>query len=160
MNLEEFGDKMIYKDLPFLVASNPYLAFIVLSAVLEFIARCRKTLKSIHDKNNTSGRYVDAIDNINALAPYRIYSRPRGKGHTNLLYTSLRCGLLHAGIPNSDIVLSSKKNDFSQNIIGCESLYSDVKNAWEEIKSIPSVKYYLQNNKGVIIRNTNLNDTV
>ena len=151
MTLEQYGDKLINDDLSKLVNDNPYFAFIVMSSAIEFIARCRSKLHNFHNKNKTGKRYVDAIDNLNAFAKYRVYNVPQGKGHTNKLYTTIRCGLLHAAMPNRGIILSSERNDLPQNIVGCLSLYEDVKAAWEEIKTDNQIMSYLKRNKGIVI---------
>ena len=151
MTLEQYGDKLINEDLSKLVNDNPYFAFIVMSSAIEFIARCRRKLHNFHNKSNSGKRYVDAIDNLNSFAKYRVYNVPQGKGHTNKLYTTIRCGLLHAAMPNRGIILSSEHNDLPKNIVGCLSLYEDVKAAWEEIKKDNQILSYLQSNKGIVI---------
>ena len=149
MTLEEYGNKLINEDLEQLVESNPYLAFIVLLAVIEFIARCRKKLKNFHNSKDTKKRYVEAINNINAFKAYKQLNYQ----DSNKLYTLLRCGLLHSTIPDNGITLSSEENDLPNNIVGCISLYNDVKQAWTEIKQDTSVLSYLQNHKGLVIGN-------
>ncbi len=151
ITLEKYGNKLINVDLNKLVNDNPYFAFIVLSSTIEFIARCRSKLRDFHNKSNTGKRYVDTIDNLDAFAKYRVFNVPQGKGHTNKLYTTIRCGLLHSAMPNRGIILSSKHNDLPNNIVGCLSLYEDVKSAWEEIKTDNQIRSYLQNYKGLVI---------
>lgn len=41
MSLKDFGDKLIYEFIEPLIESNPYLSFMVLSASIEFIGKCR-----------------------------------------------------------------------------------------------------------------------
>lgn len=151
MTLEQYGDKLINEDLNQLVKDNPYFAFIVMSSAIEFIARCRSKLNNFHSKNNTSKRYMDAINSLSAFEKYRVFNVTQGKGQTNKLYTAIRCGLLHATMPNKGIILSSKNNDLTNNVIGCISLYEDVKAAWKEIKSDRNISNYLKNNKGIVI---------
>lgn len=151
MTLEQYGNKLINEDLSKLVNDNPYFAFIVMSSAIEFIARCRGKLQDFHNKSNTGKRYVDTIDNLDAFAKYRVFNVPQGNGHTNKLYTTIRCGLLHSAMPNRGIILSSEYNNLPQNIVGCLSLYEDVKAAWEEIKTDNQILSYLQSNKGIVI---------
>ena len=151
MTLEQYGDKLINDDLSKLVNDNPYFAFIVMSSAIEFIARCWRKLHNFHNKSNSSKRYVDAIDNLNAFAKYRVLNVPLVNGHTNKLYTTIRCGLLHSAMPNRGIILSSEHNNLRQNIVGCQSLYEDVKAAWKEIKTDNQILSYLQSNKGIVI---------
>lgn len=153
MNLLCFGEKFIKEDIKSLVESNPYLAFFVLSAAIEFIARCRCCLTDFHYGERNGKRYLDAIDEIEALRPYRKFKKKKGKGYTNTLYSSIRCGLLHSSMPNSGIILSSEENELDRNVIGCKSLYSDIKRAWEEIKSDPTIHDYLIDQKALVIIN-------
>lgn len=96
--------------------------------------------------------FVFAIDNINALSSYRIFNyNTGGNRHSNKLYKALRCGLLHAAMPDVDIVLSSNTNELGRNTVGCKSLYDDIKNAWEEIKGIADVEEYLNKTKAIVI---------
>lgn len=151
MTLEQYGDKLIIEDLSKLVNDNPYFAFIVMSSAIEFIARCRSKLQDFHDKSNPGKRYVDTINSLNAFANYRVFNVRQGKGHTNKLYTTIRCGLLHSAMPNRGIILSSEHNNLAKNIVGCLSLYEDVKAAWEEIKTDKQILSYLQSNKGIVV---------
>lgn len=153
MSLKEFGDKLINEYIEPLVISNPYLAFMVLSASIEFIGKCRHRLKKPH-MNGTkvqNNMFVDAIDNINALSPYRAFDYKTSKGHSNKLYTSLRCGLLHAAMPNVGIILSSEENEIERNVVGCKSLYSDIKSAWIEINNDAQIVRYLKETKAMVI---------
>lgn len=152
MPLKDYGDKLIYEYIEPLIESNPYLSFMVLSASIEFIGKCRKKKSNPHANKNGENMFVYAIDNINALSPYRIFNyNTGGNKHSNKLYKALRCGLLHAAMPDVGIVLSSNINELGRNTIGCKSLYDDIKNAWEEIKGIQEVKEYLNNTKAIVI---------
>lgn len=152
MTLEQYGNKLIIDDLSTLINDNPYFAFIVMSSAIEFIARCRDIPDNFHDDKYRSRKgYVDAIDNLDSFAKYRVFNMPQGKGHTNKLYTTLRCGLLHAAMPNRGLILSFEHNDLPNNVVGCLSLYEDVKAAWEEIKSNNHILFKLQSNKEIVI---------
>ena len=150
MTLEEYGDKLINDDLGKLVESNPYFAFIVLASAIEFIARCNNCRESqdIHHAKRISKKvYLKAINTLKSFKKYRQLKEKNG----NKLYTLLRCGLVHTTMPNKGITLSSEKNELQNNVVGCMSLYEDVKNAWAEIKADPSILQYLQTNNGLVI---------
>lgn len=148
MSLKEFGNMFINDYIEPLVVSNPYLAFMVLSASIEFIGKCKCKLKDPHERRkNGKNLFVDAIDSINALSSYRIFNYKTSKGHSNKLYTALRCGLLHAAMPNIGIILSSEKNELERGVVGCKSLYSDVKTAWIEINSDVRIEQHLKARK-------------
>lgn len=152
MTLEQYVNKLINEDLSKLVNDNPYFVFIVMSSAIDYIARCRDIPEDFHDdKYGSIQGYVDAIENLNAFAKYRFFNVQKGKGHTNILYTTLRRGLLHATMPNYGIILSSEQNDLPNNIVGCLSIYEDVKAAWEEIKTDNLILPNLQSNKGLVI---------
>lgn len=152
MTLKEFGDMFINCYIEPLVDSNPYLAFMVLSASIEFIGKCRRRLKDPHEKGKRGkNMFVDAIDNINALSAYRVFNYQTSKGHSNKLYTALRCGLLHAAMPNVGIILSSEENELGRNVVGCRSLYSDIKSAWIEINSDARIAQHLNSSKAIVI---------
>ena len=159
MSLKDFGDKLIYEYIESLVETNPYLSFMVLSASIEFIGKCRKKKKNPHANKTGDNMFVYAIDSINALSSYRIFNYSTGGNkHSNKMYKALRCGLLHAAMPDVDIVLSSDINELGRNTVGCKSLYSDIKKAWEEIKEMQEVKDYLDNTKAIVISQEHPND--
>ena len=161
MTLKEFGDKFI-NDVNPIVDTNPYLAFFIMSAALEFISRCKACLPNFHKKDGSSDRYVKAINNIKALKPYRIFNRQTiyktkngkyKKKNTNDLYSVIRCGLLHAGMPNEGLTLSSELNELENKVVGCKSLYADIRNAWQELKSNTKVLSYLESTNALTISN-------
>lgn len=152
MTLEEFGDKFI-KDLEPMVSSNPYIAFLVLSTTLEFIARCKNMESNFQDDKKTKEKFIKAINSIKAFTPYRNLS--------DKLY-KLRCGMVHTTMPSEDIILSSDENDLEKNVIGCKSLYNDIKEAWQEIKRDICIEKYLKTNRTIIISkelNVNVSST-
>ena len=145
MTLEEYGNKLINDDLGKLVESNPYFAFIVLASAIEFIARCR--LQDIHTKEISKKVYLKAINKLKSFKKYRQLKEKNG----NKLYTLLRCGLAHTTMPDKGITLSSGENELQNNVVGCVSLYEDVKKAWAEIKSDATILHYLQTHNGLVI---------
>lgn len=152
MSIEQYGNKLINEDLAPLVDSNSYLAFFVLSAAIEFITRCR--LRNLHYDKKTAEKYVSTIGSLEAFKPYRIFNYNKGKKVYNYLYTAMRCGLLHMGLPNKGIILSSNENEFNKKVIGCKSLYADIKKAWEEIKRDSQVMSFMKNTKAIVISET------
>ena len=159
MSLKEFGDMFINDWIDPLIESNPYLSFMVLSASIEFIGKCRKKIKDPHANKIGDNMFVYAIDSINALSSYRKFNYSTGGNkHSNKLYKALRCGLLHAAMPDVGVVLSSDYNELGRNTVGSKSLYDDIKNAWEEIKGIPDVEEYLNKTKAIVISQVHPND--
>lgn len=152
MNLREYGDKLFGEDLLEMVKNNPYYAFFILAASLEFVAKCRLKLLGKKKPKGISEQaiYTSAINNLAAFSDYRRFNDPRDV-NKNKIYSLIRCGLLHTTMPGKDIVLHSEHNDLDNNIVGCVDFYNDVKNAWEEIKNIPCILSYLECNKGLMI---------
>lgn len=141
-NIREIGDSFFSKHLEEFVDKSPYLAFVVLSAILEYMGHC--LLKNEGPSMNTKEIFYDLINNVKALKKYRElnFKETNKKGNeinNNYLYKYLRCGMIHTILPNEDIVLSPDKNELSKRIVGAKELYEDIKKAWEELKSLPEV---------------------
>ena len=148
MNYKELGDSFFCDQLENLVDDSPYLAFVLLSGILEFMGNCYRAGQG--SKNDTRKIFYDLINNVNALADYRMLnyqSQDPSSGKdldNNGLYKYLRCGMLHELIPKNEIVLCPDINDISQRMIGAKNLYEDMKRAWDELKSIPYVLSYME----------------
>ena len=173
MNLLEFGNMLFAsheriaeengkKDfcLEVLVNEHPYFAFAILSIVLELFGKVLSldTSTNIHairaPKQNFLHPFQDKTlfsQAVNPLSKY-IYFED--------LFKSLRCGFCHALMPDTGLVLSSGSNKFNEedgslSVVGCKSLYSDMKVFWEELKTKCQNK--LQSMKAI---NVELNDNV
>jgi hypothetical protein len=66
------------------------------------------------------------------LKKYRQYTKD---GDDCLLYTELRCGILHSLAPGETIKLDGVSNDVSKLTIGASELYVDLEKAWVEVKA-------------------------
>ena len=148
MNYKELGDSFFCGQLEELVDNSPYLSFVLLSSILEFMGHCYRSGQG--SKNNTRGIFLNLINNVKALEEYKklnfpAYDPRSGKDiDNNYLYKYLRCGMLHEMIPKKDIVLSPDKNDMSQKTVGARNLYEDMKKAWDELKSSPNILSYME----------------
>ncbi len=148
INVKELGDSFFNKDFENFIDKQPYMAFVVLSALLEFIGKvyCHITL---NQNTNISGDICyRAINNILSINKYMVFNDKKetkdGKKDINTLFTWLRCGMLHSLIPDGTLVLTDKENSLEKKVVGSKELYQDLKNAWEEIKKNPEFKECLE----------------
>lgn len=121
--LQEFIDNLL-EDTESVVDSKPYLAFMILSVIIELLGLCKNGLKLVNGKH--ADTYSAAISSYKSLAKY----------NDSLLdlYHGLRCGMLHVGMPQKDLKLCRNHNDLDNKVIGCHDLYDDVQSAWADIK--------------------------
>ena len=146
-NLLKVGNSLFNKDFEDFITKQPYMAFVVLSAILDFIGHCFQMDQS--SSIDTVKIFYDVINNINALSNYRdlnynYTNKKDNEINSNYLYKYLRCGMVHELLPKGDIVLSPDRNDLSKRIVGAKELYEDMKKAWEELKSLPDVSSYME----------------
>lgn len=128
MTIKELGDSFFCEKVEKVIDDIPYLSFVVLSVILEFIAKCRLSNFETDTRGKTKNNYNDAINKIEALKKYRYLSDCKCD-----LYTSLRCPMVHSCTPKDDIILSPDKNDLENKTIGAKELYGDLRLAWKEI---------------------------
>ena len=147
MNLKEIGDSFFCDKLKEFVDKSPYLSFVLLSAIFEFMGNCNR--KGQGSKDNSKDIFNDLINNVDALKEYRVF-KDNNKDY-NYLYKYLRCGMLHEMIPKKEIVLCPDRNNLSQNIIGAKNLYEDMEKAWDELKSSPEVSKYIENTDALTV---------
>ena len=111
----EFFEQYVIKDSEELVDTKPYHTFLVLLVAVEML-----------------GKIVEAINDIDALSPYRQFNHER----TNYLY-ELRCGMAHSLSLTNNVTLSlaPDKNDLSNGVIGCRDFLEDIKKAWNDVQN-------------------------
>lgn len=155
MNLKDIGNSFFCDQLEKFVSESPYLAFVLLSSLLEFMGNCYQ--KSQGSKNTTREIFFNLINNNEALKEYRRFNykvKDQKSGidiDNNYLYKYLRCGMLHELLPKEDIVLCPDRNDLSQKVIGAKNLYEDMKRAWDELKSLSDVSSYMESTDVLIV---------
>ncbi len=156
MSLLEFGDNLFCDDLRNIVHNHPYLSFVLLSATLEYIGKCLSSDKDIFKQGQSEKNCYNAINSILALSKYKKFNRCKanGKKNTNLLYTELRCGMVHSLVPKTGVILSDNKNELEKNVVGCKDLYEDLCNAWKEIKGNEAICSFLTGTKCLRISET------
>ena len=70
LNLKKVGDSFFNQQLVSLVENNPYLAFVLLSAILEFMGHCYRKGQKTND-DTVRAVFFDLINNVEALKDYR-----------------------------------------------------------------------------------------
>lgn len=148
MNLKELGDDFFCPETEKIVKTKPYWSFVLMAAMFEFMGKC--LVKDAHKSPTQNSRdyFKKSLADIPSLNKYQVLNS------NNDLYHNFRCGMLHSLQPDGSLKLTNKKNDLSHNIVGAKELYGDLKNAWEEIKSNPSILNYLESNDALIINNS------
>ena len=138
MTIQEVGNSFFCNELGQLVDKKPYMAFVIMSSILEFIGKCYSKRPDFQQTGYSKNDYYDAINKLDSLEKYRVFNYPPDNNgqapNNNYLYTHLRCGMLHAFLPDGDIILAPSENDLSKKIVGARELYTDLQKAWEEIK--------------------------
>ena len=145
MNLKDVGDSFFCDQLENFVSESPYLAFVLLSAILEFMGSCY--LSGQGPKDSTREIFFNLINKSEALKAYRELNFKNGQNEdNNYLYKYLRCGMLHEVLPKDDIVLCPDRNELSNSkkVVGAKNLYEDMKMAWKELKLLPDVSSYME----------------
>lgn len=149
LTIEQVGDSFFCDEMRNLVQKQPYLSFLPMGAFLEFIAKV-KANEVLSKRHDSSGQlYYNAINTINALYKYKKLS-----DHTNkksLLYSALRCGMVHCFIPKQDITLCADRNNLNCNVIGAQEFYEDLAEAWKELKRDMKFKQELAKNSLYVV---------
>ena len=135
----QVGDSIFDKRLSQLAKRYPYQSFVVMSAALEFLGKCYNKLNNFQKDGNSKIICNSVISELSSLEDYRKFDN---------FYHSLRCGMLHAFVPDG-IILSRKKNNIENNIIGAQQFCKDLRNAWAELKRNPEIMSFM-NRKDVL----------
>ena len=141
ISLQNFINKFIIDDIKPIVNSQAYLAFVLLSAAIEFLGKCLSKADDWQTSGESEYDFCNAIQTYPSLNKYKVKfgESTTVKGHNNVyknkLYKELRCAMVHALQPSSKIILRGERNDLENNIIGCQELYEDVVAACEFVKS-------------------------
>jgi len=145
MSLKEVGDSFFNEDMENFIKRQPYMSFVILSGMIEFLGKCFSRRNDFQESNHSKGDYYDVINNLESLQKYKIFNEGDEKEKRNHMYKELRCGMVHALLPKTKIKLTSTDNELRNYTIGARELYSDIKNAWEEIYENDDIKTYIDN---------------
>lgn len=151
MSLKEVGDSFFNEHVEKFIIEQPFLSFVILSSMIEFMGKCYKCRKDFHESGHSKEDYYDAINNLQFLQKYIVFNYGDTKDKCNHMYKWLRCGMLHAFLPKEGIKLASGNNDLNNKIVGAKELYTDIKNAWDEIKKDSDILNYINNTTAIIV---------
>ncbi len=133
----EFFEQYVIKDSEELADTKPYHTFLVLLVAVEILGKMLLGETKIDKKGKvkdmeSSKAFVEAINDIDALSPYRQFNY----NNTNSLY-KLRCGMAHSFSPTLKVTLGlgPDKNDLSNGVIGCKDFLEDIEKAWIEVQN-------------------------
>lgn len=144
----EFFEQYVIKDSEELVDTKPYHTFLALLVAVEMLGKM--LLGETNKKGNSKRAFVEAINDIDALSPYRQFNH---KG-TNCLY-ELRCDMAHRLSLTNSVTLSlgPDKNDLSNGVIGCKDFLEDIKKAWNDVQNRDDLKVNLDE-KALFVNNS------
>jgi hypothetical protein len=131
-SLKDLGDSFFCPATESLVKSQPYLAAVLLFAIWEFIARCRRGVESDLHKTGISQEVCSELIDQADPNPLKDYQALNAKPDC-LLYKGLRCGMIHSFMPDKKIKITQGQNDLDNKVIGIEALYQDLHKAWLQV---------------------------
>lgn len=108
-----------------IVNNHPYHAFALLAIMIEVLGKCLSSRDWQHSGESTTD-FNSALDKFHSLQKYKNVSN---------LFSTLRCGMVHALLIKQGVALVPDKNDLLNSTIGCKELYQDICQAWEDLKS-------------------------
>jgi hypothetical protein len=129
-SLKDLGDSFFCPATESLVKSQPYLAAVLLFAIWEFIARCRRGVERDLHQTGSSKKFCSKL--IGKAKDLKKYQALNAKPDC-LLYKGLRCGMIHSFMPDKKIKIRQGQNDLDNKVIGIEALYQDLHKAWLQV---------------------------
>lgn len=126
-------------DIKPFVEHQPYFAFFIIASGIEFLGKCINDQKDWQTEKMSRTDFQNAINQLDSFVNYRNYLQGMNTDQIDL-YSSLRCGLLHAMLPKSNILLMRGNGPLSLDsnrklLLSIETLYDDFTKACCEILS-------------------------
>lgn len=139
ISIRELGDGFFCNAMEEFVKSQPYWAFIPMTAFIEFMGKCLNN--RLESKKNTSTKDFEDAMKCSKLGLKKYLGKEEGEDNYPIdLYHWLRCGMVHSLMPSGKIKLAPEENDLDNCVIGAANLYGDIKKAWEELKKADEFK--------------------
>jgi hypothetical protein len=141
MTTKQFIEVTFITQVGEIVPTHPYIAFMTMGIGIEFLGKCMN-IEDFNEERVSRQRFEEALNHIPAFSKYLPLI---GKGSAFDLYSTLRCGLAHAGAPKFPITLSSKDemanleyHDNGKRVnLRCEDFYTDFRTACTELFTMP-----------------------
>lgn len=124
MTVKEHFNRLL-NEMEDVVNKHPFHAFALLAIMIEVLGKCLSPI-DWQQGGNSQNDFNQALERYPSLQKY--------KGIPNL-YSILRCGMVHALLLKSGVILVPDKNDIVNSTIGGKELYRDICQAWEDLKS-------------------------
>ena len=129
MNVREYIEQFLIKEIGELVENHPFQAFTLMATGIEFLGKCLNE-NEWDTPSQGSSDFNSAIEKLDHLVKYKEIKN---------LYDKLRCGLAHLCVPKAGIELCPNHNELKTYpiILGCRDFYEDFKEACNEIINDP-----------------------
>lgn len=136
MTVVEFIEQVLKKEIGEIQTKGyPYLSFQLIATGIELLGACTADDYPFEERNLSGARFKYAITNY--------FSKEYNK-HADTLYNSLRCGMVHFGVPKSKIGLTHEdesKNHSTNHlektngrlVLVAEIFYKDFKSACDKV---------------------------
>lgn len=100
---KDFIKSVLIDELGGMINGHPYISFVIMGIGIEFLGKCLATTRNEWNEGGHSETdFENAIKNFPSLKKYESYLK------SHKLYSSFRCGLVHAISPKVQVTLSSK----------------------------------------------------
>ena len=133
MFIDEFLETHFIKEIGEINEKYPFISFLLIANGIELLGKCKNKI-DIWDNKQRYGSEDDfnlAIKTFTSFIGYRGYLAGKYK-----LYDTLRCGFSHRFTPKNGLILDIVKIEGVDKLnLKCEQLYSDFKEACEEVIS-------------------------
>jgi len=137
VTVKEYIEKLP-KDIEPFVKNQPYFAFFIIASGIEFLGKCINNESDWQKEQMSRDDFEGVIKELDSFSNYRRYLKKKKRCKIDL-YSSLRCGLLHAMLPKSDVLLMRGHEPIgiknNKLILSIETMYNDFCNACGEILS-------------------------
>lgn len=150
VTVEEYIQNTLMKEIKEIGDSYPYLGFFLIASGIEFLGKCLNPSSDWQESGKSLVDFEEAIMKFKSLNKYKRYTKKGDNGITSAisLYSSLRCGLVHAMLPKDNLQLHKGNNESTSKINGVEkdgklhlyfdNFFDDFSNACKELLSMSS----------------------
>jgi hypothetical protein len=150
VTVEEYIRNTLMKEIKEIGNTYPYLGFFLISSGIEFLGKCINPSSDWQQSGNSTDDFENAIDTFKSLNQYKRYTKRGDNGIKSAisLYSSLRCGLVHAMLPKDNLQLHKGSDESTTKINGVEkdgklhlyfdNFFDDFSNACKELLSMSS----------------------
>lgn len=131
MNVQDFIKQLYIKEIGEIKNEHPYMAYMVIGAGIEFLGKVleQTSRNDWFAEHHSSVDFKKAVSDLQGLKKYEKIK--------DVLYTHLRCGLLHSSVPKADLKLGDKNAEEEIStppyILNIDAFYEAFKNACNDV---------------------------